>query len=233
MRLAIAALSLLTVGACSRPAGEPAAGSPTPSSTATLDPARPLPSPMPEVVARVNGQPVGLSRILALAQARLLEMPESEREARTPEALRQALDLYIERELLLQEALARGVEADTRVVQWAYDQARREHTGETSWTEFLATLGLDEPSFKSELRTQHTVAALLAQEMKAVTVSDDEARAAFEADPTAFGPPGETPASFEGVRDAVRESLLRQKRGQVSGALQARLRARARIEILI
>jgi len=184
-------LPALLLAACSRHAAAPAP-SPSPSVVAG-DPGRPLPSPLPEIVARVNGQPIRLRQVLPLAKAAIDRLPLLDRESWAPETIRSAVQQYVDRELLLQEALARGVKADPHEVDWAYDQLRREHPDEKGWNEFLAHQGLDPVSIRAELRTQHTVAALLAEETAA--------RA---------GEPGDAKA-----------------------ALVARLRAKARIEILL
>ena len=157
-----AALALLAVftAACSR---GPAPG-PSPSPPAAVDGIRPLPSPIPEVVARVNGQPVRIHQILPMAKAEFDALPAEEQERQKPEVLRHALERYVERELLLQEALARGVQADSRQVDWAYDQLRRDHPGEREWTDFLARQGMDLQSLRAELRARYTVEALLEQE---------------------------------------------------------------------
>lgn len=189
--LALPALLALLLAACSRPGAGPSA-SPSPS-LAAEDPSRPLPSPVPDVVARVNGQPVRLQQILPMAKVLLDRLEASERERRAPEMLRSALRQYVDRELLLQEALARGVQADAREIDWAYDQMRREHPGEPAWSEFLARQGMDPQSLRTELRAQHTVAALLHQE-------------------AGLG---------QGGPEDVKAALL------------ARLRARARIELLL
>ena len=188
-RAAVTALAL-SLAACSRSPGGPAA------SASPAAPDRPLPSPVPEIVARVNGQPIRIHQILPMAKAELDRVSVADRERRKPEVLRHALQRYVDRELLLQEALARGVTADARQVDWAYDQMRREHADEKAWEEFLAEQGLDPQSLRAELRSQHTVAALLEQEARDSPV------------------PGTTP-------------------GAVQDALLARLRARARIELLL
>jgi len=227
---AVVAVLALTLAACSRPATGPAA-SPSP---AALDPGRPLPSPVPEVVARVNGQPIRIHQILPMAKAELDRVSVAERERKKPEVLRRALQQYVDRELLLQEALARGITADSRQVDWAYDQMRREHTDEAAWMEFLAGQGLNPQSLRAELRSQHTVAALLDQEVRSWPVPEAEARAVYESNPRGFGPPGaEAPPSFEAVRGEVEEALRRNERGEIQDALLARLRAKARIELLL
>ncbi len=195
-RAAVTMLGLL-LAACS--------GAPAPSpSPADADLARPLPSPVPEIVARVNGQPIRIGQILAMAKSELDRVSVADRERKKPEMLRRALGRYVDRELLLQEALARGIQADSREVEWDYDQMRREHADETAWAEYLAELGMDPQSFKAELRAQHTVAALVEQELEALAA-----------------PEGADAAGLEARRQAVHDALL------------GRLRGKARIELLL
>ena len=192
-RAAVTALAL-SLAACSRSPGGPAA------SASPAAPDRPLPSPVPEIVARVNGQPIRIRQILPMAKAELDRVSVADRDRKKPEVLRRALQRYVDRELLLQEALARGVEADSREVDWAYDQMRREHADEAAWEEFLAGQGMDPQSFRVELRSQHTVAALLDQEVREASSGG------------ATGP---------------------RAREEIEAALLARLRAKARIELLL
>jgi hypothetical protein len=225
-RAAVTILGLL-LGACS--------GAPAPSpSPANTDPGRPLPSPVPEVVARVNGQPIRIGQILPIAKSELDRVSEADRDRKKPEVLRRALEQYVDRELVLQEALARGVRADSRQVDWAYDQMRREHADEKAWEEFLAGQGMNPLSFKAELRAQHTVAALLEQEVRAYPVPEAAARAAFEADREAFGPEGaKTPPTFEAVREEAETAVREGQRQAIHDALLGRLRGKARIELLL
>jgi hypothetical protein len=142
---------------------------------------RPLPSPLPDIVARVNGQAIYLAQVLPLAKAELDRGSVFERKEQTPLVLRRAVREYVERELLFQEALARGVQADTPTVQRAYDQLRREHPDEAEWAEFLAGMGLDARRMKEELRAQHTVLALLDAEIGEVADAAERSRKREEA----------------------------------------------------
>jgi hypothetical protein len=208
-------------------------GAPTPS-PANADLGRPLPSPMPEIVARVNGQPIRLGQILPIARAELEKVSGPDRETKKPEVLRRALQQYVDRELLLQEALARGLQADTRQVDWAYDQMRREHADEKAWNAFLAEQGMDALSFKAELRAQHTVAALVEQEVRVSPVTEAAARAAFDADPGAFAREQKgAPPAFDTVRAEVEASVRQGQRNVILDALLGRLRGKARIELLL
>jgi len=223
---------LLLLASCAeappRDAGQTATGAPTP------DPARPLPLPLPEVVARVNGQEIRIRQILPLAKAALDRVSVAERDKRKPEVVRQALDSYVTRELLLQEALARGIAANTRDVEQSYDQMRAEHAGDAEWAYFLSEQGSDPQSFKAELRVQHTVAALVVREVQAWPVPEAEARAAFESNPQGFAPPGaKEPPSFDAVKSEVEEAVRQHKAEEIQAALVARLRARAKIELYL
>ncbi len=157
-RAVLVLLAGLLAACSSGPAAKP---SPAPSAA---DVGRPLPSPLPDVVARVNGQPVRIHQILPMAKVEFDALKAREQESKKAEVLRRALQRYVERELLLQEALARGIEADSRQVDWAYDQMRRDHPEEKGWAEFLAMQAMDPQSLRMELRARYTVEALLEQE---------------------------------------------------------------------
>jgi len=197
-RAALPAVLVLALAGCSRPAGGPAA-----SRSDALDPARPLPSPVPDVVARVNGEPIRIYQILPMAKAELDRVSVAQRDEKKPEVVRHALQQYIDRELLLQEALARGVKADSADVDWNYDQMRREHPDEAAWRDFLAKQGMDPQSFRAELRAQQTVAALIGQEVRQVLGGETD------------------PAKLQEMEPVVQRTLV------------ARLRAKARIELFL
>ncbi|HEY7921791.1 MAG TPA: SurA N-terminal domain-containing protein [Vicinamibacteria bacterium] len=233
MTRALPAILLLLLGGC---AGTPLP-QPSPSAAAALaspDPSRPLPLPLPDVVARVNGQPVRIQQILPIAKSALDKWKGAEREQHKPEALRGALQHYVDRELLLQEALSRGVQADTRQVDWNYDQLRREHKDDESWAQFLLEQGSDPQSFKAELRAQHTIAALLADESRSLPVSEAEVRAAYDGNPMAFAAEGATePPPLDSARPRIEAALRKVKLEEVQAALLERLRAKAKIELYL
>lgn len=225
--------ALVLLSACTTPSAEAPASAASPTA-ATPDPARPLPLPLPDVVARVNGQEVRIRQILPLAKAALDKVAVGEREKKKPEVIRGALDTYVTRELLLQEALARGIVADTRAVERHYDQIRAEHADNEKWAAFLAEQAMDPQSFKAELRVQHTVSALLAREVEAWPVPEELAREAFEINPTGFGTPGAAqPPSFEAVRGEVERSIRGRRAEEIQAELVARLRSRAKVELFL
>src|SRR5262245_37827315 len=144
MRAAWVPLAALLLGGCPAPgplpapAESPRATPPSPGAT-PLTPTptppplaeAPLPSPLPDIVARLDGEPIYLAQIVPMTKAKLEHAIDRDREK--PAALRAALGEYIDRELLLKEALARGVQADTRSVQRLYDNARADYPDEEKW----------------------------------------------------------------------------------------------------
>jgi hypothetical protein len=237
MRRAGPAILLLLLGGCTgAPASAPSAGASVSAGAAqpTPDPSRPLPLPLPEVVARVNGQPIRIQQILPIAKSSLDKWKGAEREQHKPEALRSALQHYVDRELLLQEALSRGVQADTRQVEWSYDQLRREHRDDAGWAQFLLEQGSDPQTFKQELRAQHTIAALLADESRSAPIADAEVHAAYDADPMGYADEGASePPPLDSVRVRIEATLRQSKIAEVQGRLLERLRAQAKIELYL
>lgn len=227
-------LAAMIVAACSKKATPPApAASPSASPAAisgglpAVDRVTPLPNPLPDVAARVNGREVPL-KYAEIIVRRLLEKADKEKDR--PWAYRQAVQQLITRELLLEEAVARRVSADDKKVDQAYNEARVSYKDEEAWTSFLADQGLTVDAFRSEIRTQLTVAALLDQEAArvAANVSEQEASAFYQANPSMFDsgdrlrashillrlPPGATQAQKEAVRARAQALLARVRKGE-------------------
>jgi len=215
--------------------------SPSPSATpvptapaASADPMRPLPSPLPAVAARVNGEDIPIRNVAIMVEEsiELGRVSESKRNA----LYRDALEQLIRREVLLQEAQARGVKADDLEVQRTYDQMRGHHKDEQAWRDFLKSRSLDEEKLRTEIRIRHTVQALLAGEaaQRALTASDEEARALYDStDASAFQPPGGSPAPkppFETVKEFLRQEVVQRKHAEASARFVESLTARAKVE---
>jgi parvulin-like peptidyl-prolyl isomerase len=152
--LALILAALFTTAACrSHPESSSSA------SEAAATGSHPLPDPLPDVAARVNGEPV-LTRNVKLLGEVLLHDGKFTAEQK-PEAYRRALDRFIERELLLQEALGQGLSADQKRIEQAEDKLHADYPDEKKWQDYLARQGFDPQSFRTELRAQYTVATLL------------------------------------------------------------------------
>jgi hypothetical protein len=199
---------------------------------------RPLPSPLPPVAARVNGEDIPIRNVAIMVEEsiELGRVLESKRNA----LYRDALEQLIRRELLLQEAQARGIKADDLEVQRTYDQMRGHHKDEQAWRDFLKSRSLDDGKLRTEIRIRHTVQALLAAEaaQRNLTATDEEARALYDStDASAFQPegasPGPSPAPkppFEEVKEFLRQEAVRRKQAEASGRFVESLVARAKIE---
>lgn len=213
--------------------GPPQAGSsPSPAPPApNLD--APLPKPMPDILARVNGHPVTARQVVPLAKKTLDKDSRPDREARKPRAMREALNDYIDRELLVAEALERGLRGDDRAVQYAYDRARVDHPDDKDWAENLSFQGFDPQSYKDELRAEETIKALLREIADHVLVTEEEARARYEARPEDFPPPAGAKADFTAVKEDVKARLIEEKSQPRLRELIKALRAKARIETYI
>jgi parvulin-like peptidyl-prolyl isomerase len=173
---------LLGVSACSgsKPAAQ--ASPVAPASPTEADLQKPLPNPLPEIAARVNGQALQMRLVGAQAKA----VAEHQHDL-TPEKVaalyRRALLRLIDRELLFQEALARGLQADDKQIEEAYNRARLKYREDAAWNDFLARQGLDDAAFRTEQRVRSTTDALIHQVTARVpeTITDADARATYQA----------------------------------------------------
>lgn len=204
------------------------------SPTRTPDPMRALPTPLPMVAARVNGQEIPI-RNVAIMVVESIELGRAS-ESRRNALYREALDQLIKREVLLQEAQARGVKADDLQVQKAYDRLRGQHRDETEWNGFLKDRSLTDEALRAELRVRHTVEALLQEEARkqTFTATEEEARALYDqSDASRFHGPGASPGpkpAFEAVKELMRREVLSRKYAAASEAFTQALLAKARVE---
>jgi parvulin-like peptidyl-prolyl isomerase len=141
--------------ACGRGQGSGAA----PATPASASPSHSLPDPLPDVAARVNGEPVPMRNVRVVAELSLHN--HSYPPERRAEAYHDALDRFISRELLLQEAVAQGLNADQKRLEAAEDKIHAAYPDDKDWLAFLGQQGFNPQSFKTELRAQYTVNALL------------------------------------------------------------------------
>jgi parvulin-like peptidyl-prolyl isomerase len=219
-------LLTLTLGACSR--------DPEPAPAPSGDPARPLPSPLPDIVARVNGQPIHLKSILPLAKAELeLAAREEEKVDALPRVLRSSLDRYITREVMLQEAMRRGLAADDASIEQAYNELRVRFPDEKGWEKNLRDQGFDAASFRTELRIQAALGKLGVDEaQKASPVSDEEAEVYYNTHKDELRldevrvrhllfalPPAATHVHRSAARARATNALVRLKQGEAFAVL--------------
>jgi SurA-like N-terminal domain len=220
--------------ACVACTGGPPSPTPAPEAVTEAQKLRPLPSPLPLVAARVNGQEISI-RNVAIRVHESIELGKV-RDDRRNALFREALEEEVQRELLFQEAQKRGVTADTVAVQRAYDQLRGHYPKDEDWKAFLRSRSLDDDAYRLELRIRFTAQAMLAAEAAGhqVSATDDEARALYDKTPAeAFLEKGASPQpkpAFESVRDFLREEVVQQKHREASQRFIGSLKAKAKIE---
>jgi peptidyl-prolyl cis-trans isomerase C len=187
--LSLAALSCSGGGVASPPPSPAAAVSPVPSAEPgappEIDGVTPLPKPLPEVAARVNGQPIPLRTVRMIVE-------QSGRGAgagaEEPHAYRQALQQAIVRELLSQEVARQKVAAEDAQVEQAYKEIRARFKDDKAWVDMLKGQGQDPESFRKELRIHFAIQALLAKVAAAAPTqaTDQEAQAFYDSHPASF-----------------------------------------------
>ncbi len=176
--------------ACAAPTPEAVAGAPAeevgPGGLPIVTGKMPLPDPLPMVAAEVNGQPIFTSAVMLVADPAHGEgdSPEEQR----ARAYRTALQELIARELLYQESVRRGFEADSKAVQAAYDEARLNYKDDAVWAAFLEQQSMNEEKFRTELRLQQTVNALMRDTVKELPQAStvEQARRYYEENPEQF-----------------------------------------------
>ena len=211
-----------TAGQAAAPPATPRAPGPP-----EIDGRAALPDPLPEVAARVNGQAIPTARVKMMAEEALRSgsFPPDQKAL----AYRKVLDQYIVRELLVQEALARGIKADPKVLQEAENAQRARFPNAEAFRAALASQGADEAMFQAELRAQVTVDALVAELRKETppeAVSDAELQKFYEENPAQFTStdrvkaahillrtPKDLPAERKAELRAKAEQILKEIRG--------------------
>jgi parvulin-like peptidyl-prolyl isomerase len=176
-----ALLGILLLGSCSArkpeepaPAAEPAQGG-------------------KEIVAEVNGAPI-FSSDLNLSITRFqhkLASSGPQAEPRSEEALGQAaLQTLIENELLFQEARRRGFSAVAQEVEDQLAAIAAQFPGEIAFETSLAQMNVTKEDLRRDLERAQTVQKMIEAEIEpGVTVSAEETRAHYDANPQLFTDP--------------------------------------------
>ena len=146
-----------------------------------------------QVVAQVNGVPVYASD-LNLGVTRFQQKstsggqqgaPESEEEIRAA-----ALQVLIENELLFQEAQRRGFTAEKEKVEEELEAIEQQFPGPTTFEKLLAQMSVTREDLRRDLERAQTVERMIESSIKpGVSVSPEEARAYYDANPRLFTDP--------------------------------------------
>jgi len=232
----VAVVVLSSIVACSRGSSpSPAASASPPASPSgpvaprsEAEANRPLPQPLPDVAARVNGHAIPTKTIAALVEPAFQsgKVPADRR----PAAYRQMLDQLVMRELITQEAQARKIAPDEKAVERDFQQARDQFMTEPEWARFLSSSGFDVAGFRAELRTRNLVDTVVRQEAEKLpaVVTDAEAKAFYDQNPKMFDagervharhillrvPDGAGPEVKKAARAKAEAALARVRKGE-------------------
>lgn len=157
-------------------------------------------APEPEkVVAIVNGAEIKAEKVYEVASINIAEMAaqgmtftaEQERLHRIL-----ALDLILDNEILMQEAERRGIPIDSAVQEEQIQALKEEQGTEEDFERYLAGVGISEDDLRDEIGRRLQMQNLAKVLTRGVKVSDEEARAYYDANRDIFMAQELTEASY-------------------------------------
>jgi peptidyl-prolyl cis-trans isomerase C len=150
-------------------------------------------------------------------------------EEQMPVLQEQVLDQMIAEELIYQEGLEQGVEADEELVEGQFEQMRSQFETDEAWQEAMANLGTDEIELREQLERNAIIQEMVAQTTSDVgNITEEDVQTFYEENPQFFEQGEQVAArhiliSTQGVTD---EEVLEEKRAQAE-EIKAELEAGA------
>ncbi len=185
--LILSALVLVSASACKKtPAADSTATSQPAATTEAPAPPKPMPAELPDVLARVNGQPVtktDFERLVGNIEAGRGPIPADRRD----EILRAALDQLITYTVMKQEASSRKQEVSEAEVNSQLQQMQKQFPDEAEFKKALAARNTSLEQLKSDARTDMAIDRMVESELATTTdATETEARAFFDQNPDKF-----------------------------------------------
>lgn len=228
LKYAVPVLLALTVGvACNRnqteavaatpveqaAAATPAAGADGQPAAPEAPPAKPLPETLPDVVARVNGQPIAKAELERAIRNLELNAGGNVPAERRAEIYRGVLDQLIDVKLLEQEAASRNIKATDDEVNKGISEMRAQAPDQATFDKALTARQMTENDLKSEARQRLTVDKLLVAEVEPkAAVGPEDIEAFYKGNPQFFMQPEAARASHilikidAGAPDATKQA---------------------------
>lgn len=215
-----AVLPILLVVGCQRAPAQTGATSaaPAPQAAAPGQPTaeaaarKPLPAELPEVLARVDGEPISraeFERAVKNVEGRAGSPIPAERR---DEILRDILDQLVAYRALLQESRARKVTVADPEVEARIDAIRKQFPDEGTFGKALADRGLSLDRLRADTREELLVAKLVESEVKPqIAVTESDIKAFYEENPEHFQQPEQVRASHILIRLAEGSSEEQKK----------------------
>jgi peptidyl-prolyl cis-trans isomerase C len=188
----IAAILLVTaaVGCQKTPAAEKQTTGQTPATTPAQPPTpaapKPVPAQLPEVIARVNDQPVtklDFERLIKNIEASNGPIPAERRD----EILRQALEQLITYTVMKQEAVARGVTVSDGEVDGQMQQMQKQFANAADFDKALASRNTTREQLKTDARNELVINKMIEAELASTAAATEpEAKDYYDKNPDRF-----------------------------------------------
>ena len=180
-------------GTPAAPAATPTTGQAAPAGAAPAPapaPVKPLPPQLPDVLARVNGEPVTkvdfdrlIKNMEATANQPLSMVPEDRRN----EILRNALNQLVTYTVLLQETRARKIVVTDAEVEQSVQQMRSQFPNEDAFKKALAARGMTVEKLKSDAKVDMSINKMMDAEVaNEHAPSDAQVREFYDKNPDKF-----------------------------------------------
>ncbi len=177
------------VGCKKAPAAEQAAPIPTPAPSAAPEPPpppKPMPAELPEILARVNGQPVtkvDFDRLVRNMEAGNGPIPAERRN----EILRTALDQLITYNVMRQEANGRGLSVSDADIDAQLQQMQKQFPNDAEFKKALGARNTSVEQLKADARVDMVINKMMEAEVGTLAAATDaEARDFYDKNPDKF-----------------------------------------------
>ncbi len=223
-RVLVPALVLFcTAAACRKNPAEQSAAAQTPAAQAETPPAppKPMPAELPDVLARVNGQPVtkiDFDRLLKNMEAGRGPIPTEQRD----EVLRGALDQLITYSVLKQEAATRKFAVPDADVDAQVASMQKQFPTQAEFDKALSARSTTVEQLKADARVDMAINKMMEAEVAgAVAATDADAKDFYDKNPDKFAQPESVRASHILIltKDAD-EAAKKAARAKIDGVLK-------------
>jgi peptidyl-prolyl cis-trans isomerase C len=213
-------------GAASSGPAQSSADKPSPAATpspALGVPPKPVPQTLPDVLARVNNQPVSKSDFEMLVKNIELKNRAPIPPDRRDEILRALLDQLVEYTLLKQEAEARNVQVTDAEVEQQVSAMKQQNGGDAGCKKGLAERNMTIERLRADTRAQMAISKMLETQVAAATpATDAEAKVFYEKNPDKFKRGESVRASHILIRvsEQASEQEKKKARAQIDAVLK-------------
>jgi peptidyl-prolyl cis-trans isomerase C len=187
-------------------AGGPAVAAPAtaaaPGQTAAAPPAvKPVPATLPDIVARVNGDPVSKMEFENAIRSLEAQAGQGVPYDKRNEVYRQVLDQLVGYKLLIQESKARKLVVADAEIDSQIAQMRKQFPDEDAFTKALAEQQLDVNKLRENVRSQMLVSRFMEMEIgPSIQVTDADIQAFYDQNKAQFNQPETMRASHILIR---------------------------------